>query len=185
MEDILLRRAFLADAAVLPDVERSADAVFRGVPGLEWIADDAVLGVEAQRRWIRRGHVWVAEQAGRGILGFVTAQEVEDLFHIWQIAVRAEAQRAGIGRALIARVEAAALAAGRSALTLTTFRALAFNEAFYAGLGFRVLRPSECRGRLAGILRAEAEHGLPAERRCAMRRDLGTPDRSRAEPHAT
>ena len=65
-----------------------------------------------------------------------------------------------------------ATAKGTTAVTLTTFRDLVFNEKFYQKLGFQTLGTDELTPRLQDILGSEAENGLPAERRCAMRLDL-------------
>jgi hypothetical protein len=55
------------------------------------------------------------------------------------------------------------------ALTLTTFRHVAWNAPFYARYGFVEL-PADSDGRLKAILIRETAHGLP--NRCAMRFDL-------------
>ena len=93
-------------------------------------------------------------------------------FHIWELAVRRERQGQGAGRRLVAAAHAYARAHGLTALTLTTFRELSWNEPLYALLGFRTLRPEELDERLAGIFVTERALGLPVERRCAMRLPL-------------
>ena len=60
-----------------------------------------------------------------------------------------------------------------TALTLTTFRDVAWNAPFYQRLGFAVLPREAISPYLAGHLRDEIERGLPADRRCAMRLGLG------------
>jgi hypothetical protein len=58
---------------------------------------------------------------------------------------------------------------GLNALTLTTFRDVPWNAPFYARFGFETLAPGELDPRLEAILRAEIAHGIPGDRRCAMR----------------
>jgi hypothetical protein len=53
-------------------------------------------------------------------------------------------------------------------MTLTTFRRVAWNEAFYARQGFELVQGHQLSDALSRILADEVEHGLPAERRCAM-----------------
>ncbi|CPQ40710.1 acetyltransferase [Bordetella pertussis] len=66
----------------------------------------------------------------------------------------------------------AAAAAGLPAITLTTFRDLPWNQPFYARLGFATLQADGLNVRLQAILAREASLGLPAARRCAMRREI-------------
>ncbi|CPQ92972.1 acetyltransferase [Bordetella pertussis] len=62
--------------------------------------------------------------------------------------------------------------AGLPAITLTTFRDLPWNQPFYARLGFATLQADGLNVRLQAILAREASLGLPAARRCAMRREI-------------
>ncbi|MCY1313558.1 hypothetical protein D9M70_640920 [compost metagenome] len=86
-----------------------------------------------------------------------------------------ERQGLGLGRALIAAAIAHARDSSLGAVTLTTFRELAWNERFYRKLGFRTLDEEGLDPRLVQILAKEATYGLPAERRCAMRLSFDEP----------
>ncbi|MFD4838799.1 GNAT family N-acetyltransferase [Achromobacter sp. NPDC058515] len=163
-----VRPARLEDAAMLPALEASAGNLFRTVPGLEWIADDEVLPEAAHRRLIAQGTVWVAQAAGGPLRGFLSAEVFGDELHIWELAVDAGSQQMGIGKKLVQKACAHALGSGLSAVTLTTFRDVPWNAPWYARLGFRQ-EPAWPGSRLAGVLEAEARHGLPAERRVALR----------------
>ena len=59
--------------------------------------------------------------------------------------------------------------AGDRPVTLTTFRDVAWNAPFYAAMGFEILPDSALSDRLRKILRDEGAHGIPIERRVAMR----------------
>lgn len=168
---IAIRLATLADAPLLPVIEQSAGERFREAPGLEWIADDDNTPAEAYPPFIAEGTVWVAEQDGRPI-GFLAATAEGKALHVLELAVAREAQRRGAGRALLAVARDKARALGLAALTLTTFRDLAWNESFYRRQGYRTLAAGEMDERLAGYLAREIERGLPGERRCAMRLDI-------------
>lgn len=173
MSDIEIRTAIAEDAAALPDIERSAGAAFRSIDGLEWIADDEVMSADHHVSCIDEGTVWVAESDGH-LVGFVTArvESDENSLHIIELSVENGQQGRGIGRKLMDATKIFSLENGLSAMTLTTFRDLAFNEKFYQKLGFRTLAANELTVRLQAILQEEAENGLPAERRCAMRMQL-------------
>lgn len=163
-----IRLATLADADLLPDIEDSAGLRFHEAPGLEWIAEDGNTPAEAYPPFIAEETVWVAEVDG-ALVGFLAATVEGDALHVLELAVARPAQGQGAGRALMAAATAKARALGLAALTLTTFRDLAWNEVFYQRLGYRTLTESELDERLRGYLTHEIERGLPGERRCAMR----------------
>ncbi|HEX6958010.1 MAG TPA: GNAT family N-acetyltransferase [Ferrovibrio sp.] len=162
-----IRLATPADIPALPGIEQSAGEAFRATAHA-WVADEPNLAAEAYPPLIAAGRVWVAETDG-GLAGFLHAWPAADGdFHIWELAVRLPWQRRGFGRALIDTARRQALAQGCTALTLTTFRDVAFNAPYYKGLGFAIL--TDPPPRLAAILAAEAARGLTS--RCAMRAAL-------------
>lgn len=161
--EILVRRAQLQDVAALPGIERSAAEAFR-VTEHGWVADDGVTESEAYPPMILAGSLWVAETAGE-IIGFVSAHALADALHIAELAVALPHQRKGVGRHLMQTAMQAARACGLPAVTLTTFREVAFNAPFYRTLGFDILE--EPPPRLQAILSAERQRGLT--QRCAMR----------------
>lgn len=156
------------DAAALPDVERSAAQRFHAVPGLEWIADDAVQDENRHGELIRHGLAWVAVVADDPPLGFLNGEVTGRDLHLWEISVASPHQGHGVGRALMAAAIAEARRLGLERVTLSTFRAVSFNEGFYHRLGFRTLSASQLDDRLRRVLADEARHGMPPERRCAM-----------------
>lgn len=171
----LVRTATPRDAALLPGIERSAAESFRAIPELAWIAEDEVMPAEAHLPLISQGTVWIAQEEDGGAVGFLAAEGFGAELHIWEISVRGDRQSRGIGRRLLAAAEAHARGGGLAALTLTTFRGVPWNEPFYARLGYRTLDPADGHPRLAEVLGREAARGLPADRRCAMRRILRGP----------
>lgn len=171
--DFEIRLAVAADAEALPEIELSSGEAFRAVPGLEWIADDEITPGTAFAKPIAAGTVWVAAR-GPALAGFVTAERYEDDLHVAQASVLYDLQGQGLGRRLLTAAIDHARAEGLNAVTLTTFRDLAWNAPFYASLGFAIVEPPEAGERLRAVLNAEAARGLPAERRCAMRLPLQT-----------
>lgn len=167
-----IRPTLHADAPLLPAIEQSAGELFRTVPELAWIADSDNVTPPDHVGLIAGGACWVAQMHGGSLVGFLAAQRAGDALHIWELSVRQEQQRKGIGRALLAAAAAYAGEQGLQALTLTTFLGVAWNEPMYRRLGFTVLLPEECDERLKGILHSEMAAGLPGERRCAMRLQL-------------
>lgn len=159
------------DAPLLPAIERSAGALFRAIPDLAWIADHDVLDEDDHEDAMAEGWHWVADIDG-ALAGFLVGARIGDDLHIWELAVDAGHQRKGVGRALVETACSRARADGCASATLTTFRDVAWNEAFYRRLGFATLDDDALDAFLRGVLSQEIEGGLPAERRCAMRRRL-------------
>ncbi len=166
---LAIRLARSGDADLLPDVERSAGLLFKTIPDLAWIAGDTVQSAEHHREFIAAGTEWVAVDHEDRPVGFLSAGVEGDLLHIWELSVADGFQRRGLGAALVATATAYARARGLTAVTLTTFRNVAWNAPFYARLGFRELHDEEVDERLARIFKVEAFLGIPIERRCAMR----------------
>ncbi|TIP06002.1 MAG: GNAT family N-acetyltransferase [Mesorhizobium sp.] len=173
---ITLRLAQEADAAALPDIEQSAGEAYRDIAELAWIADDDNQTVERHKQLISQGTNWVAvDHHGRPV-AFLSAEILDDTLHIWELAVRLDRQRMGIGSALLEEAIADARRRSLIALSLTTFRDVIWNAPFYQSLGFRILEDAEVGERLREVLRREVAHGMPESRRCAMRLDLSNPN---------
>ena len=157
---------------MLPAVERSAGEAFRAIDDLAWVADTADLSVEGYAALVAAGTTWVAVDPAGAIAGFVCCQPFGDELHIWELAVNRDRQRAGIGKRLLDTATSWATSEGLRRVTLTTFRAVAWNEPFYQRAGFRTLTDGELGSRLIEALRTEIANGLPGDRRCAMLLDL-------------
>lgn len=169
---INIRPATGKDAPFLPGIERSSGEIFRQWAGLEWIADDDVQSEEQHRALIAHGVALVAEVQGHGIAGFLNGEMMPDALHIRQMSVHRDQQGQGIGRQLLEAAAQFAIGRGIGALTLTTFRDVAWNEPFYRKSGFVTLAREDVPPWLQAILDAEVQAGLPAAQRCAMRKPL-------------
>jgi len=180
MIDITIRRAEMRDADALPDIEQSAGETFRLIPELAWLADGDNIPAERHRHLIELGACWIAVGRDDHPVGFVSAEAILGELHVWEFDVRRDLQGGGIGRKLIQHAIDDAHARALSAVTLTTWRDVAWNEKFYAKLGFKTLSNHEINARLSDILRGEVEQGFAAEKRCAMRLSLSWDDRRAA-----
>ncbi|MER2509034.1 MAG: GNAT family N-acetyltransferase [Amaricoccus sp.] len=169
---VTIRRAVYADAPSLPAIENSAGTVFRELPDLAWLADGEDLPVSRYRELIAGGASWLAE-CERNPVGFLCASVEGDALHVWEFGVLRERQGQGIGGALLKAAIMAARHLRLAAVTLTTFRNVAWNAPFYARSGFRIVDGTAIDTRLAERLRQDAERGLPSEPRCAMCLALG------------
>lgn len=167
--NFIVRRAHFADAAALPAIERSAAELFRLDPSLAWLADAAVPDAEHHQRAIETEDVWVAQSLDGALMGFLSAVESDNELHIQELSVSQYFQGRGTGRKLLLTAIECARDRELDGLTLTTFRDVPWNEGFYQRIGFETLRTTEVGPRLTKVLNDETAHGLPGERRCAMR----------------
>lgn len=164
----IIRQAIAADAPLLPPVERSAAALFATMADLAWVAEAGVMSVERHLELIAGGGSWVADAAGIGPVAFLCGEPIDGAFHIWEMSVHAEHQRRGLGARLLAAARQQAIPSAWTAITLTTFRDIAWNEPFYCRSGFCPVEATELSGALAHILDKEVAAGLPHDRRIAM-----------------
>ncbi len=159
-----LRLARPDDAEAMPGIERAAASAFAGK------ADINLTGTRTPddfRRLIRRGHCLTAH-VGEAMAGFLVAEPFRRELHIWEMDVAPRFQRRGIGAGLVRAAQIDARNTGFKALTLTTFRDVAWNAPFYSRLGFEEVTAIDAHLRLAGELANEVDDGLPIDRRCAM-----------------
>lgn len=116
--------------------------------------------------------LWVAT-ADTMAVGYALALLLEDgTAHLEQVSVDPAHGRQGLGAALMEAVAGWARAGGHRALTLSTFRDLAWNRPYYGRLGFVTVPDIGLTPALAGVRRHEEELGLDVSRRVIMARAL-------------
>ena len=162
-----IRLAQPEDAEAMSAVEEDAAALFASDPSLAGIALPPAGTPEDYRTRIAQGHCIVAHE-GERIVGFASCRPVGRELHLHELSVASSHQGRGIGRRLLYAVVADARASGFRAVTLNTFRDVAWNGPFYARHGFVEIDDIESHPRLAASLEAAVAAGLPRERRCAM-----------------
>jgi GNAT superfamily N-acetyltransferase len=150
----------------------------------------ALLGeieVEAGRRFDEVGiELEAAPVAGRGEVplavfvageppvGFLWLTLVCGHPHVEEVAVRTEAGRNGLGRALVEAACRWASEAGYERVTLCTFADVPWNGPFYRSAGFEELAPEQWCDELVAVRDQERRNGLDdAGRRVVMVRRLG------------
>ena len=159
------------DGPTLQEIERLADERFGDV-GLAHVADDEPFAIETLSEYAASGRGWVAVDDLDQPVGYVLVDDVDGNAHVEQVSVRPEYQGLGVGRSLIERVRAWAVHTRKPAVTLTTFKDVAWNQPLYEHLGFRVLREDEIGPGLTAVRDAEVAHGLDPTTRVCMRLDL-------------
>ncbi|WP_346011942.1 GNAT family N-acetyltransferase [Streptomyces sp. SID3343] len=162
MTDVI-RVPGLGELERVREVEVSAGRCFADV-GMPEVAGDEPPGLGELGRYLVAGRLLVV---GEPVVGYVMWDLVDGAAHVEQVSVHADAARRGLGRALIDRVQVDS----GLALTLTTFRDVAWNAPYYRRIGFRVLAADEVTPGLARVRAQEAAHGLDRWPRVCMRRD--------------
>lgn len=136
MTDILIRRAFPADADALTRIEEAADALL-----VELLSPPSWPEVEpGEVRLSMPGFALVAEIDGEPV-GFAHVMEIDDHAHLEQLSVLPSHAGAGIGRKLLTAAIDDARSRGHALMTLRTFAEVPFNAPFYATAGFAVTEP--------------------------------------------
>ena len=161
-----------ADSAAAREIERAGGERFRSV-GLSHVADHEPFSVDELSAYVDGGRAWVATAADGGeVIGYVLADLVDGNAHIEQVSVRPERQGEGIGASLVDEVRAWGGAAGRSAVTLTTFDDVPWNRPLYEHLGFTVMDDADIGPELRALCASEAAHGLDPAQRVCMRLEV-------------
>src|SRR5688500_7797587 len=129
-ESYVVRPATLDDVAALGAIEDRASELFRGLVPDEIAADnvpEATLSAAAGS-----GRLLVAEISGK-LVAFALVLVLSDgTAHLEELDVVPEQGRRGIGSALVEAACRWASANGHLAITLSTYRDVAFNAPYYA-----------------------------------------------------
>lgn len=159
-------RAHRQHLGALPAIELAAAQLLRGH------APEAVLRETTDPQTFAdaadHGRLWVA-LAGETPVGFALVEMLaDDLPHLEELDVDPSHGRRGMGTALVRAVCEWAAGTGYAMLTLTTFRAVAWNLPFYARLGFIEIAGDALRPELVAVVSEEAGRGLSPETRAVM-----------------
>ena len=169
MTVVRLRPGALADLPALERVEVAAATLFPPEdlpPG-----QASPMPAEALRACLDASLLWVAEEDGGGVVGFIAAAGRGESLHILEMDVLPSHGRRGIGTRLLHHACQVAQERGYRHVTLTTFAHLPWNAPFYERNGFREVVEFGSFPYLAEDLQHERDRGL--ERRIAMARRLG------------
>lgn len=162
-----LRLARTDDAEAFHAVEIDAAGLLLDHPSLAGIDLPPPGQPDSYRTMIRHGHCLTVTSAGR-IVGFAATRPYRRELHLHELSVAREFQRLRIGSTLLEALKIDAKNTGLRAITLETFRDIAWNAPFYERHGFAMIDDLASHPRLAGNLERAVAAGLPRERRCAM-----------------
>lgn len=170
-----IRLSRRAELERLPDIERQASSLFAGQEaelGLLAAELAPVTSPDALERASDDGRLWVAADDDNAPVGFALVVDLGLFAHLEELDVLPEHGRRGLGSALIEAVCAWATTRGFSAVTLSTFRDVAWNAPLYARRGFAVVAPADLPPELAQIVERERRKGMRTDRRVIMQREV-------------
>ena len=144
ISDLTLRLAHETDALAIAQMSR--DQIERGL-GWSWTTQRVLRSI-----FDAETNVVVALKAGK-LCGFAIMKYHDDEAHLLLLAVQPGARRQGIGAALVAWLEQAALTAGVGQVWLEARQGNAAARAFYRQLGYREIQvlPGYDQGREACV----------------------------------
>lgn len=166
-DDYLVRAANAADIEPMRVIERRAAQKFREI-GYDFCADGPIRDSAEHQRVLRTGATFVADRA-TGLAGFAMFEALDAEAHLIEIDVDPDHQGKGLARRLIAAGEAWARRNGFEAMTLTTYRDVAWNAPYYSRLGFSPFEPGPERVDLRKTIDQEIALGFGFAPRIAMR----------------
>ena len=152
----------------LRDIERRAGELYREI-GMPEIADDEPPSADDLASGAA---LYVATDDEDQPVGYALVDLVDGHAHLEQLSVVPEHCRQGMGQALVEAVVDWARARGDLAVTLTTFRDVAFNAPFYVKHGFTALDDGDLTDGLQAVVARETSEGLDPTTRVVMRRSL-------------
>ncbi|KAA8571195.1 hypothetical protein MFRU_075g00150 [Monilinia fructicola] len=126
-----VREGQYEDLALLKEVERSAQKVFKDV-----CSEESLMIPEELVHMVEDHKLWVAVNGAKKPVGFICGFTLDGHFHIERLAVARLYQRQGIGGALMARMTTDIKEQGFRAITLTTTMYYPFHGPWYQTLGF-------------------------------------------------
>lgn len=167
-----LRLATEADISALQEIERSASILFADSLYPE-LSTGSVIASETYKYHLGAGHkIMMAvghDEANRqNPVGFAFTAPLGDGLHLYELSVRADHQRQGVGSLLLNAVIDHARSETYAHISLTTYRSIVWNGPFYCKHGFHEPDPDALSADLASILSREIKKGANARDRCAM-----------------
>lgn len=160
-----------ADSGRLRQIERAAGARFRDI-GMGAIADDEPTPASILKDRAERCRLIVARHDDDSLVGFLIWSPKDGMAYIEEVSVHPDHAGHRLGARMIDRLEAD-LRGEFPALTLATFRDVAWNAPYYAKLGFKEIAGDRLGAAHAESWRRQAENGLDMTARLFMIRDIG------------
>ncbi|OBS35385.1 GNAT family N-acetyltransferase [Pseudomonas syringae] len=139
---------------------------YKSIPSLAHVAENPPLG--ADRFEACRVVVAVDRRSG-DIIGFAVMRLLDDFLYLDNISVEPGASGKGVGKSLLACVEAYAQVCQLHAISLTTFREPRWNGPWFRQHGFHPMPAERIGDGLRGVMDRQAQSFNPATRETLWR----------------
>ena len=171
MSGVTIRLARPEDAEAFHRIEDDAASLLCEEPSLAGTVIPPSTSAEHHAWTIAKGRS-LAALSGEDIVGFAAMVPAGRELHLAELSVARAYQRRGIATLLLRAAMIDARNSGYRAITLSTYRDIAWNAPFYARLGFVEVENFEGHPHLVASHDNARELGMPMDRRCAMIRFL-------------
>jgi GNAT superfamily N-acetyltransferase len=172
MGSAVVRPARPRELPALCTVEARASELFAEV-GLAFVSEEGPTELGDLEEACAEGRLFVVDEQGAPI-GFALLDTVDGQAYLAEISVLPEHGRRGLGARLLDFVCAWAASRGYEAITLTTFREVAWNGPFYRKHGFEPVSEADVGPEMCAIRARERSRGLDSVPREVLRRPLGS-----------
>jgi len=162
---VRLRPAGIAEIEALQRIDKAARARYGSLPGFEFVVQAPAIPAER----FDGGETILAEAESGAPLGFALLQPLDGLLYLANISVLPERRGHGIGPALLDHAARRAEALGTGAVTLTTFRLLAWNGPWFRRFGFTAMPDQRIGPGLRAIMDRQAVSLDPSTRETLWR----------------
>ena len=162
-----IRLARPEDAEAFHAIEEDAAHLLREEPSLAGTVIPPSASAHDHARIIAKGRS-LAALHDEQVIGFAAIGTAGRELHLAELSVARAHQRCGVGSLLLRAALIDARTSGFRAITLNTYRDIAWNAPFYARFGFVEIENFEGRAHLLESHQGAAELGMPMDRRCAM-----------------
>lgn len=162
-----IRLARPGDAEAFHLVEEDAAGLLREEPSLADTIIPPTASAADHARIIAKGRSLAAVHDDE-VIGFAAIGTAGRELHLAELSVARAHQRCGVGSLLLRAMLIDARNSGYRAITLNTYRDIAWNAPFYSRFGFVEVENFEGRPHLLESRRGAEAIGLPMDRRCAM-----------------
>lgn len=162
-----IRLARPGDAEAFHLVEEDAAGLLREEPSLADTVIPPTASAADHARIIAKGRSLAAVHDDE-VIGFAAIGTAGRELHLAELSVARAHQRCGVGSLLMRAMLIDARNSGYRAITLNTYRDIAWNAPFYARFGFVEVENFEGHPHLLESRRGAEAIGLPMDRRCAM-----------------
>jgi len=139
---------------------------YKSIPSLAHVAENPPLGAD---RFEACRVVVAANRRSGDIIGFTAMRLLDDFLYLDNISVEPGASGKGVGKSLLASVEAYAQVCQLHAISLTTFREPRWNGPWFRQHGFHPMLAERIGDGLRGVMDRQAQSFNPATRETLWR----------------